>query len=152
MTPAKSRARAWPVAAGIGVLLVAGAVMWFYLYPTPVAPGVLEVSGRVEGDLAAVASKSGGRVVTIPVREGDRLKAGAVIAETQSDQRQAQLERAEHLLHTAREQVNLARAGVVSLERELEAQELARKQAEESSRAQIGEAEAGPNQGEGKTW
>jgi HlyD family secretion protein len=65
------------------------------------------------------------------------------VLQMQSDQRQAELERAEHLLHMAREQITQARARVVSLERELEAGRLAMQQAEENSHAQIGEAQAG---------
>lgn len=143
MMSAKFRPLVWRIAAGFTALLVASLVTWLYLQRKSPDPGVIRVSGRVEGDLAAVASKSGGSVLRIPVGEGDRLDAGAVIAEMQSDQRQAQLERAEHLLHTAREQVTLERARVTSLERELEAKKLAEKQAGESSSAQIGEAEAG---------
>jgi HlyD family secretion protein len=143
MTPSTSQLLKWRIGSGIVILLVAGAASWFYFQPPPPAPGVLQVGGRVEGNLAAVGSKSGGRVVRILPREGDRLESGALIAEMQSGQRQAEFERAEHLLHTAREQVALARARVVSQRRELEAAQLAVEQAEENSRAQIGEAEAG---------
>jgi multidrug efflux pump subunit AcrA (membrane-fusion protein) len=97
----------------------------------------------VEGDLAAVGSTSGGRVLRVIPREGDKLESGALIAEMQSAQRQAEFERAEHLLHTARAQVTLAAARVVSLEREQEAGQLAVSQADQNSGAQIGEAQAG---------
>ena len=110
MTPSTSQMLKWRIGSGIVILLVAGAASWFYFRPPPPAPGVLQVGGRVEGDLAAVGSKSGGRVVRILPREGDRLESGALIAEMQSEQRQAEFERAVHLLHTAREQVALARA------------------------------------------
>jgi HlyD family secretion protein len=143
MTPATSRSPASRIAAGIAILLVAAGASWLYLRPPPSTPGVLQASGRVEGDLAAVGSTSGGRVARILPREGDALEAGALIAEIQSEQRQAELERAKHLLHMAREQVTLARARVTALQRELEAGQLAMRQAEENSRAQIGEAEAG---------
>jgi len=143
VTPSTSELLKWRIAPGIVILVVAGAVLWFYLRPPPPAPGVLQASGRVEGDLAAVGSKSGGRVVRMLPREGDSLETGALIAEMQSEQRQAELERAEHLLHTAREQVALARARAVSQRRGLEAAQLAVSQTEENSRVQIGEAEAG---------
>jgi HlyD family secretion protein len=128
---------------GIVLLVVAGAASWSYFQPPPPAPGVLQVSGRVEGDLAAVGSTSGGRVLRVIPREGDKLESGALIAEMQSAQRQAELERAGHLLHTARAQVTLAAARVVSLEREQEAGQLAVSQADQNSGAQIGEAQAG---------
>ncbi len=143
MTPEVSRPLKWQITTGIVILLIVGGASWFYLQPPPTPPGVLLISGRVEGDLARVGSKSGGRIILMPAREGDRLEAGALIAEMQSDQREAEFERAQHLLHMAREQVALARAKVASLERELEAGQLAMKQAEENSRAQIGEAKAG---------
>lgn len=143
MTGATHRALEWRIAAGFVILLVGGGALWFYLQPAPSEPGVLQVSGRVEGNLAAVGSRSGGRVARIDAREGDRLVSGALIAEMQSDQRHAEFERAEHLLHMARGQITQARARVASLERELEAGQLAMKQAEQNSRARIGEAEAG---------
>jgi HlyD family secretion protein len=143
MTPSTSRPLKWRIGPGIVILVVAGVALWFYFRPLPPAPGVLQVSGRVEGDIAALGSRSGGRVVRILPREGDKLQAGDLIAEMQSAQRQAEFERAEHLLHTAREQIALARTRVVSQRRELEAAQLAVGQAEENSRAQIGEAEAG---------
>ena len=143
--PPRSRRRLleWRIGTAIVILLLAGAASWVYFQPPPPVPGVLEVSGRIEGDIAALGSTSGGRVVRMLAREGDRLETGALIAEMQSEQRQAEFERAQHLLHTAREQITLARDRVISLRRELEAAELAIRQAEESSRAQIGEAEAG---------
>ena len=138
-----SRLLKWRIGPAIVIVLLAGAASWLYFRPSPPVPGVLQVNGRVEGDIAALGSISGGRVVGIPAREGDRLETGALIAEMQSEQRQAEFERAEHLLHTAREQIALARDRVVSLRRELEAARLTVTQAEENSRAQIGEAEAG---------
>jgi membrane fusion protein YbhG len=133
----------WRIGPAIVILVLAGTASWVYFQPPPPAPGVLQVSGRVEGDIAALGSTSGGRVVRILPREGDRLEAGALIAQMQSEQRQAEFERAEHLLHTAREQIALARDRVASLRRELEAAQLAVTQAGENSLAQIGEAKAG---------
>jgi hypothetical protein len=62
MTPSTSQLLKWRIAPGVVILLVAGAASWFYFRPPPPAPGVLQVGGRVEGDLAAVGSKSGGRI------------------------------------------------------------------------------------------
>ena len=43
-------------------------------------PGVIGVSGRIEGDDSAVAAKTSGRIREITAREGDRVEAGQVIA------------------------------------------------------------------------
>jgi HlyD family secretion protein len=47
---------------------------------------VIVVSGRIEGDDAAVASKLSGRIIDVRVREGDVVNAGDVIATLDDDQ------------------------------------------------------------------
>ncbi len=125
-------------------IAVAGVAVaaWMIWGPRSPAPGVLEASGRVEGDQAAVGAKVGGTLVALAVREGQRLDAGALIAELASEQVQAELQRAEHALHTAREQLGEARARRVAAERQAEGAEMAAVLAGQESRARIGEAEA----------
>lgn len=108
-------------AIGLGVLIGAIALggVWLARRPAPLV-GVLGISGRIEGDQAAVGPKVAGKVARIVVREGDRLEAGALIAELSSDQVQAQLERAEHELHTAREQLAEAEARMAAVQRQAE--------------------------------
>src|SRR4051794_2376689 len=78
---AEHRARATPAhmirarAVRIGVLLVVlglgGLALWrFVLAPSDGTPGVIAVSGRIEGDDATVAAKTSGRIRQISVREG----------------------------------------------------------------------------------
>lgn len=105
-------------------------------------PGILEASGRIEGDQAAVGAKVGGRIINLPVREGQGLEAGQLMAEISSEQARAQLEQTEHALHTAREQLDQAEARIAALQREVEAGETAVRLAEQVSRARIGAAEA----------
>jgi HlyD family secretion protein len=124
---------------GLGILLV---VLWRAWQSTPTTPGILEVNGRVEGDQAAVGARVGGKIVRLVIREGDRLAAGALIAELASDQVQAQLEQAEHALHAAREHIAAAQARVVSTQRQIDAARTAVALAERESQAQIGEAQA----------
>ncbi len=101
--------RRWGLGLAVLALASLALVLWVARRPAP-GPAVLEVSGRIEGDQAAVAAKVGGRLVRLAVREGDRAEAGALIAELASDQAKAQLEQAEHALHTAREQLAEAQA------------------------------------------
>lgn len=127
----------------VGLLILAAFGIWGYLgSSSDSVPGILEASGRIEGDQAAVGAKVGGKLVRLAVREGDRLKAGQLIAEMASDQVQAQLQQAEHVLHTGREQLAGAQAKLVATQRQTEGAEIAVTLAERESRARIGEAEA----------
>src|SRR2546427_12402529 len=60
--------------------LVVFAVWRLFLAPSAVAPDVIAVSGRIEGDDSAVATKTSGRIPEITVREGDRVEAGQGLA------------------------------------------------------------------------
>ena len=56
------------------VLALAGFATWrLVLTRSAVSPGVLAVSGRIEGDDSAVAAKTSGRIREITVREGDQV-------------------------------------------------------------------------------
>ncbi len=133
--------RRWSLGLTALVLTGLALALWVGRRPAP-GPAVLEVSGRIEGDQAAVAAKVGGKIVRLAVREGDRVEAGAVIVHLASDQVRAQLEQAEHALHTAREQLTEAQARVRSAARQVEGAQLAVTLAERESRARVGEAEA----------
>lgn len=129
--------------AAVGLLILTAFGLWAYLSSSSdSAPGILEASGRIEGDQAAVGAKVGGRIVQLPVREGQALEAGQLIAELSSEQARAGLDQAEHDLHTARAQLDQAEAQIAALKREVEAGETAVRLAEQQSRARIGEAEA----------
>lgn len=133
--------RRWGLGLAVLALASLALALWVARRPAP-GPAVLEVSGRIEGDQAAVAAKVGGRLVRLAVREGDRAGAGALIAELASDQAKAQLEQAEHALHTAREQLAEAQARVRSAGRQAEGAEIAVTLADRESRARVGEAGA----------
>lgn len=125
-------------------LVAATAVVaaWFWLRPAEPPSGLLEANGRVEGDEAAVGARVAGKIVRLAVGEGQRLAAGALIAELASDQVRAQLEQAEHTVHTAREELAEAHARVAAARRAFETAELAVTQARQEARARVGEAVA----------
>ncbi len=135
--------KTWAVGGGLLALVGLVVAVWMVWRPRPPAPGILEASGRIEGDQAAVGAKVGGKIVRLSAREGDSLEAGALIAELASDQLVAQLAQAEHILHTAQERLVEARSRVVAVQRQHEGAELAVTLAERESRARVGEAEAG---------
>src|SRR5439155_2304993 len=81
--------------AAVVILGLAGLAVWrFVLAPPALPPGVLAVSGRIEGDDSAVASKTSGRIREISVREGDRVEAGQVIAVLDDEQIRAREQQA----------------------------------------------------------
>ena len=127
----------------LGALLLAGLgmMLWVYWPRTDILAGMLEASGRVEGDQAVVGAKVGGRIIRVPIREGQALKTGELIAQLSSEQTKAQLEQAEHDLHTAREEAGQAIARISVSAREINAKETAVQLAEQESTARIGEAE-----------
>jgi HlyD family secretion protein len=63
----------------IGAVLAAGYFGWQYFAPKPVAT-FIAVSGRIEADETDIAAKTGGRVATMLVREGEQVSAGQAVA------------------------------------------------------------------------
>jgi len=114
------------IAGGIIGVAALGLVAWMLVgqSPSPMR-GVLETSGRIEGDQAAVAAKVGGQIVRLSVGEGDRVDARALISELASAQVQAQLDHAEHALHTASEQLAEAEARMASTRHQADQAEIA---------------------------
>lgn len=127
----------------VGTTLVLAALAMWLLWPrTKIVSGILEASGRIEGDQVVVGAKVGGRIIRLPIQEGQTLPAGEIIAELSSEQAKAQLEQTVHEIHTAREEVNQALARMAALQQAVEARETAVRLAEKESTARIGEAEA----------
>ena len=90
------------------VVIVAG---WsFYAARSHGPDNVVDLSGRIEGDDSAVASKQPGRVLTINVREGDTVVAGQVIATLDSEQARAAVADAQARVSVAQRQVPVLEA------------------------------------------
>jgi HlyD family secretion protein len=126
------------------VLLAAGALAaWrFLLAPGDLPPGVIPVSGRIEGDDAAVAAKTAGRIREITVREGDRLEAGQVIAVLDDEQIRAREQQATASVRQAEARVRLARHQIAVLQEALQQSHLAVDQARADAQGRVNEAEA----------
>ncbi|HSC71339.1 MAG TPA: biotin/lipoyl-binding protein, partial [Candidatus Methylomirabilis sp.] len=81
------RTRRGLVLGALALLILGIAGVWAYLRPSADPnPGILETSGRIEGDQAAVGAKVAGRIARLPIREGQALEAGQLIAQLSSDQ------------------------------------------------------------------
>src|ERR1035438_1627178 len=78
------------IVAGV-VLIVAALLIWKIFFAAPSIPkSIVVVSGRIEGDDSAVASKTTGRILEVRVREGDTVNAGDTIATLDDDQTRGQ--------------------------------------------------------------
>jgi HlyD family secretion protein len=93
------------------VVAVAAFAVWrLFFAVAPVPPGVIAVSGRIEGDEAAVSPKTSGRIREITVREGDTVQAGAVIAILDDEQVRAREQQAEAMVRQAEARLAAAEA------------------------------------------
>ena len=119
---------------GTVALVVAGGVLaWQRLKPQGLPPGIASGNGRLEATDTDIATKSGGRIRQILVREGDIVKAGQALvimdtalleadrARAQAQVRQAQQARitADALLAQRHQAVTTASAQVAQREAEL---------------------------------
>jgi HlyD family secretion protein len=139
----KQAVRAARAAAIIIVLAAAGFMVWRHFFSGPaVPPNVIQLSGRIEGDDAVVASKSSGRIREITVREGDEVKAGQVIAVLDDEQLRAREEQAGSAVRQAEARVRWARQQIYVLEAELEQSRLGTDQAQLDAEGKVRQAEA----------
>jgi HlyD family secretion protein len=130
------------VRALIPVVLLGGLATWWFLSrPTPLPRNLIAVSGRIEGDDSAVATKPGGRVVEITVREGDSVKAGDLVAVIDDAQVRDREDQARHALQQAEAQVLVQRQQIPVLEQQLEQSRLALGQARLDTQGKIFQAQ-----------
>lgn len=111
-------------------LLVAAAVVaivaaaWF-IYQTrvavkPLPEGLIQASGRIEGDTTLIASKLPGRIARLEVREGDSVTAGQVVVTLEDAQVRAKAEQAAQAAAAARMQMLAARGQAEQAARDAE--------------------------------
>jgi HlyD family secretion protein len=131
------------VVAVLALLGLAGFTVWrLFLAPPAVPPGVILVSGRIEGDDAAVAAKTAGRIREITVREGDPVQAGQVIATLDDEQIRARERQAVAAVRQAEARVRLAQHQIAVLEEALRQSRLGVDQARVDAQGRVNEAEA----------
>jgi len=137
------RRRRLAIVAALAVLGLAGFALWrLVLAPPGVPAGVLPVSGRIEGDDAAIAAKTAGRIREITVREGDRVEAGQVIAMLDDEQIRAREQQAAAAVRQSEARVRLAQHQIAVLEEALRQSRLGVDQARVDAQGRVNEAEA----------
>ena len=124
------------------ILALAGFAAWrLVLARSAVSPGVLAVSGRIEGDDSAVAAKTSGRIREISVREGDQVEAGQVIAVLDDEQIRARETQAEAAVRQAEARVRLAQHQITVLNESLRQNEIGVDQSRGDAQGKVSEAE-----------
>jgi HlyD family secretion protein len=106
------------VAAGLALIVTLAAfATWRLFFATPsLPPGMIAVSGRIEGDDSAVSPKTSGRIRELTVREGDSVEAGAVIAILDDEQVRAREQQAEATVRQAEARLAAAEAQLAQAE------------------------------------
>ena len=140
-TPAPRRRRPLLLVAVILVLALGG-VAWYLLAHSGGSPGVIPVSGRVEGDDAAVGAKISGRIREITVREGDHVEAGQVIAVLDDAQIRAREQQSEAAVRQAQARVRISQHQITVLNEQLKQSELGVEQSRADAQGRVNEAEA----------
>lgn len=102
----------------VAVAAAGGASFWRFGREAPLPEGIWRTHGRSEARRIDVATRFGGRLVEVLVREGDRVEAGQVVARIEASEVEARLREAEAALHQAEQVLREAQA----LERQRESE------------------------------
>src|SRR5215813_12664359 len=125
------------------LILFIGAAAWWFFLRSPSGPeGVLNLSGRIESDDSAVASKTQGRIRAITVREGDVVKAGQVIAMLDDEQINAREQQERAAVEQADSRVLEAQRQISVLEAQLEQSRITVTQSQLDAEGRVSQAQA----------
>ncbi len=142
--PAPAKRRGPPKFLIILIILgVAGYFVWKkVLQPAPVPEGVVQLSGRIEGDDSAIAPKVAGRIAEIRFREGDQVKAGDIIAILDDTQNKSREDQARSAVAQAETRVNIAQQQIAILQEQLRENDLQKEQSKVDADGRVHQAEA----------
>src|SRR5215831_10256625 len=105
------------------------------------ADRIIALSGRIEGDDSAIASKATGRILEIRVREGDSVAAGEILAVLDDQQIRARQEQAREAVASADAREKVAREQIAILNEQLRQTELQTEQAQTDAEGRVRQAE-----------
>ncbi|HTQ53109.1 MAG TPA: HlyD family efflux transporter periplasmic adaptor subunit [Bryobacteraceae bacterium] len=125
------------------LLLAIGAItLWRVVLAKPGGPAnAVFLSGRIEGDDSAVASKATGRLLEVRVREGDLVKAGDIIAVLDDEQARARVEQADASLQQAEAHLQWSRRQIAVLEEQLSQNAVETSQSKVDANGRVSQAE-----------
>jgi HlyD family secretion protein len=126
-----------------GVVLIAAAILIWEIFFAPRFPkSIVVVSGRIEGDDSAVASKTTGRILEVRVREGDTVNAGDTIAVLDDAQIRAREDQARDALSEAEAKGMAAQEQIAVLQEQLAQSRMQVGQSKLDTEGHVGQAEA----------
>jgi HlyD family secretion protein len=140
-TVSPGRRRVVVVAALVALALLAVGAWRLFFAGSGLPPGVLGVSGRIEGDDSAVSAKLAGRIREITVREGDHVEAGQVLAVLDDAQIRAREQQSEAMVRQAEARLRLAQHQVTVYREQLRQNEIGVEQARADAEGRVNEAE-----------
>ena len=120
------------VAAGLAVLLAAGAAAWKF-FPRDAADAALEASGQIRGDEVVLSSKVAGVADLVAFREGQSVRKGEVLVQVAARDLEARLDQ-------ARAQRDVARSLVAEIDAQLRVTDVTAEQARLGAEAARGTA------------
>jgi membrane fusion protein YbhG len=127
----------------LAIVAAGGFLLWWFLIRQPPLPrGVIALSGRIEGDDSTIAAKTSGRIREITVREGDTVKAGAVIAILDEEQAAAREQQARSAADQAETRVTHSQEQIPVLAEQLKQAYLAEQQSKGDAEGRVRQAEA----------
>jgi HlyD family secretion protein len=129
------------IVAGV-VLIGVGILIWEIFFAPRIPASIVPVSGRIEGDDSAVASKTTGRILELRVREGDSVNAGDTIATLDDAQIRAREDQARDALSEAEAKGAAAEEQIAVLEEQLQQSRLQVGQSKLDTEGHVGQAEA----------
>lgn len=93
------------------ILLVVAAVVvgvYFLVRKTPLPEGLVQVNGRMEGDVVVVSSKYSGKIFQLLAREGDDVTAGQLVVRVDDPESRDRLAQAQRNRDTMTDQAKAA--------------------------------------------
>lgn len=136
------RARMRRIAIIVGAALALFLIWRLFLRGPDIPESVVPLSGRIEGDDSAVASKTTGRILEIRYREGDQVNQGDVIAVLDDEQIRARERQAQAAVEQAQARVTSAQQQIAVLNQQLLQNQLEASQSKEDAAARVRQAEA----------
>jgi HlyD family secretion protein len=131
------------IAAGAILIVAAAIFVWKIFFAAPAVPdSIVALSGRIEGDDSAVASKTTGRILEVRVREGDTVNAGDTIAVLDDEQIRAREDQARAALLEAEAKSKSAQEQISILQEQLAQSQLQVGQAKLDTAGHVRQAEA----------
>jgi HlyD family secretion protein len=113
-----------------------------YFFTHKVPEGIIELSGRIEGDQSKIAPRIGGRILEIKVREGDTVNANDPIAVLDDDLVRARESAARAALAQAEARASSARSQIAVLQEQLVHSQLQTEQSKVDANGRVRQADA----------